>query len=64
VGSVHNVDTKTTRQLARLSAEADAAMDRRDAAIRDAIANGATLRDVAGAVGLSRGGVAKIRDRG
>jgi hypothetical protein len=57
------VDTQTAKRLERLSAEADAAMDRRDTAIRDAIAHGATLRDVARAVGLSRGGVAKIRDR-
>jgi hypothetical protein len=42
---------------------ARAALERRDDAIRAALADGASLRDVADMTGLSHGGVAKVRDR-
>lgn len=50
----------TRKTLARHGAAQRKATDRRNAAIRQAVADGASLREVADAVGLSHSAVARI----
>jgi len=51
------------RQLARAGSNVDAAVEARNELIRQAAAEGATLREIGEAVGLSFAGVKKILDR-
>ena len=53
----------TASQVERLAAKAREATARRDEAIRAMVAQGASLREVAQAAGLSHTGVAKIAQR-
>ena len=52
-----------TREVKTWAATVRAAVERRDKAIRDMRAEGASLREIAGAAGLSHSAVAKILDR-
>lgn len=58
------LDDRTARSLAQLGEAQRAATERRDEAVRQAVAAGGSLREVGGAVGLSHAGVAKIVRRG
>jgi hypothetical protein len=57
------LDKAMARRLARAGKAADDARTARDNLIRQAAANGATLREIAAAVNLSFAGVKKILDR-
>lgn len=57
------IDRGTARKLARAGGTARAAIADRDRVIIQAAANGATLREIADAVGLSPSGVKKVLDR-
>lgn len=61
------LDRRDHDRLRRAAAKCDQAVDRayqeRDDAIRQALTNGASLREVAEAVGLSKSAIAKIANR-
>ena len=58
------LDDKTRNALAKRGAGVRRSVDRRNEAIRQAVADGASLREVADAVGLSHSAVARIVKKG